>query len=140
MRLKDFAFSCWNVLYDVTRSLIENILVLKRISKNDPVYKNFIKWLAYLHGERFASMLVKECNDRKKQLYAKPKDKQELLQDIRARLAKVPDWKHQIIAIYERNNDKETAAKFNDLKKSVMYYTCPEYVLESAKNILITMS
>ena len=140
-RLKKFVFSdCWNVLYIVTRSLIENVLVLKKISKNDPAYKTFKNWLVYLNEEKFALKIIEECTNKRKQQYSKPKYKQKLFKDTIVILASIADWKKQAIAIYEASNDKETTAKFENLKKSLLYYTCPEYILDAVKNILISFS
>ena len=47
--------------------------------------------------------------------------------------------RRQMIDIYEKNNDKETSAKFNNLKESLFYYTYPEYVINAAIEALKTI-
>ena len=94
----------------------------------------------YLNEEKCALKIIKDCNYKRKQQYSKPKYKQKLLKDTIGILDRIADWKEQAIAIYEASNDKETAAKFENLKKSLLYYTCPEYILDAVKNILISMS
>ena len=137
-RLKKFVFGCWNTLYIGTRYLIEETLMLKRFSKKDPhyvSYEKFKEWLIYLHGERFTKELIIACNDSRKKLN-KPKDKQILFDDIKATLANVIKSKIQIIDRFERENNKETSVKFENIKASLMYYTCPDYVMDSIVNVL----
>jgi hypothetical protein len=120
--------------------LIVNIFTLKRTSKNNPEYKNLRNWLTYLHGEKYSKTIIKECGNKRKQLYSKPKEKQNLFKDTIAVLSRVSSLKDQAIAIYERNNNSETSAKFENLKKSLIYYTYPDYILEAIKSILISIS
>lgn len=138
-QLKEFVSSCWNALYRVTSLLVEHTLILRKMPKEDPNYKNLKKWLVALHGEKSTSKIIADCNDKRRQ-YAKPKDKLTLLEDIESKLDKVPKWREQVLGMYKNNTNNETALKFENLKKSLMHYTYPDYIMDAVKNVLMTVS
>jgi len=98
--------------------------------------KKLYEWTVKVTDEKYASNFFKECHINRKK-YTKEKEKQKLQEHIKAQIENLSKLKEEIIARYEKNIDKETAAKFKNVKESIVFYTSPSYIIESVNNILM---
>jgi hypothetical protein len=133
-RLKRFINDCWEMLYFKTEDIVKNVIIWKKIPKNNSAYEKIHGWLVDLHGDEYASNFFRNCQIERKN-YTKKADKKKLEEIIKEQLDNHSKLKERIIARYEKDIDNEATAKFKDIKESVLHYTSPSYVIEAVDSI-----
>ncbi len=131
--LKEFIETAWEYLYFRTLRLAWYTFILNGLKK-DLNYKNLYKWLISLNSKDYVENILIECR-KEKGKYNKKKFNQTLL-FVKKRLIDVEQTKGDLIASYEKDIEKVSPQDLIKTKKSVLFYVCPDFLIESVKNVV----
>lgn len=135
--LKEFVNTAWKTLYFSTLQLVRSTFILNGFKK-DPNNKFLYNWLKSLNSKDHVENILNECRQERRK-YSK-QEFNETFRFVKDRLLDIARLKDNLVASHEKNTGETNPIDLIKTKESVLYHVCPDFILESVKNVIESKS